>query len=870
MRLVSRLGIATILTLVAGLMVAPAAQAAPSNGDWSFSGTLTAPARSTSNVTANLSGTATISAATLQDVGCDDTVNAPARGVVALRIVNTSSIISLNGTGTTLTSDTPTAISATATLPPGNSYELVLQYQCGAGGSVRGTIAPSTPAQVSIASEVSTRSLTRACLTTVPATACTAASTQVSRVPVGLPLTFAGVIQTTWSDGVVTEEAVSGSQSLQRYTGSSWSTVSSSCASTLTINASDVYRCSSTAGGPHEQIAITAMQPTSSLTVSPPTVTPITTLIGETARVQAAVLMNYSDGSQWAAPTSVTYRVEFLALNSSSWRTLTGPHSLDSRGNVNRAFSFPGTGRIRIVAGSANSQAVEIVEAVPTDEYVFTNLNFPSDAPPGQAITVTATVGQKWTDGIVRRPSAATEVVLEYAVSYTQSLTGLTWLRSEARPLASGSTSVSISGIPQASGFWRLRAGTGASTPTYIALPGSRMPQITATIQPVPASEPFAGRSSDFRVSVSIDGYVGTKDLEALVDFAGVSTSIGTVSRTARVEGTFSIQGPAVPGPVTPTFLIRDDQDYVWARVNGTPLTVDGLVTFEPVLLQPDPVPLDGRDTTFSARMQGKAFSGSSREGVWLGPSELQELVGGEWATVARAQPTPSSLVSFTAKASKGGQYRVVDGSSRAVTPVLDLRVLVPTGPQRVQEMTVMSSRVEIGDAVTVSALVEARYDDGGFYVAPEGSPVTVLYRDQSGTKEVGRASTVDGRVSATFRPRGPGSVIFVAEDGTSSEPTTVNVILPNRFDVSWPKSIPRGKPLAVSFFARASDGPRWRKPIVAVFQYQAYGSSKWTTIRKVTLNRGRVARAKAVRPQPGTYRVYSPQFKFFKDARYG
>lgn len=870
MRSVPRLCIAIGLALLAGFLVAPAAQAAPSNGDWSFSGTFTAPARSTTNVTATVSGTATVSAATLDAVGCDDTVNAPPRGVVALRIINTSSIITLSGTGTTLTSDTPTAVSATATLSPGNSYELVLQYQCGVGGPIRGTITPSTPAQVSVASEVSTRSITRACLTTVPATACTAASTQVSRVPVGLTLTFAGVVQTTWSDGVVTEEAVTGSQSLQRYTGSSWSSVSSSCAATLTINTSEVYRCSSTAGGSHEQIAITAMQPTTSLTITPPTVTPITTLIGETARVQAAVLMNYSDGSQWPAPTSVTYRVEFLALNATSWRTLTGPHSLDSRGNVNRSFSFPGTGRIRIVAGSANSQAVEIVEAVPTDEYVFTNLNLPSDAQPGQPITVTATVGQKWTDGIVRRPSAATEVVLEYAVSYTQSLTGLTWLRSEARPLASGSTSVSISGIPQASGFWRLRAGSGSSTPTYIALPGSRMPQITATMQPVAGSEPFAGRSSDFRISVSIDGYVGTKDLEALVDFAGVSTSVGTVSRTARVDGTFSIQGPGAPGPVTPTFVIRDDQGYVWARANGTSLTVDGLVTFEPVLLQPDPVPLDGRDTTFSARMQGRAFSGSTREGVWLGASELQEYVGGEWVTVARAQPTPSSLVSFTAKATKGGQYRAVDGSSGAVTPVLDLRVLLPTGPQRVPETNVGSSRIEVGDAVTVSALVEARYDDGNFYVAPEGSPVTVLFQDESGIKEVARATTVDGRVSATFRPRRPGSVIFVAEDGTRSDPADVNVILPDRFDVSWPKSIPQGKPLAVSFFARASDGPRWRKPIVAVFQYQAFGSKKWTTIRKVTLNRGRIARAKAVKPQPGTYRVYSPQFKFFKDARYG
>ena len=110
MRLFSRVSIAAVLALLAGLISAPMAQATPSNGDWTFTGTLTAPARSTTNVTATLSGTATISAATLQAVGCDDTVNAPARGVIALRNTVNSYVLALTGTGTTLTSNTPTAV----------------------------------------------------------------------------------------------------------------------------------------------------------------------------------------------------------------------------------------------------------------------------------------------------------------------------------------------------------------------------------------------------------------------------------------------------------------------------------------------------------------------------------------------------------------------------------------------------------------------------------------------------------------------------------------------------------------------------------------------------------------------------------------
>ena len=870
MRLFSRVSIAAVLALLAGLISAPMAQATPSNGDWTFTGTLTAPARSTTNVTATLSGTATISAATLQAVGCDDTVNAPARGVIALRNTVNSSVLALTGTGTTLTSNTHTAVSATATLAPGTSYELVLQYRCGAAGAIRGTITPATEARVAVASQVSTRSITRACLPTVPETPCTRESQQVTSVPVGLTLTFAGLIASTWSDGVVTEDPVTGTQSLQRSSGSSWSTVSTTCATTVTINASELYRCSSTNGGQHEQISITAMQPTTSLTITPPVVTPITTLIGETARVQVAVLMNYSDGSQWPAPTTITYRVEFLPLNSTSWQTLTGPHSLDSRGNVNRTFTFPGSGRLRITAGTATSQLIEIVEAVASNEYVFSNLNVPISSEPGQAITISATVGQKWTDGVVRRPTISTEVVLEYAVAYTPNAADLTWLRAEGRQLISGTTSISVTGMPQASGFWRLRAGTGTSTPVYIPVTGSRAPTVKGSMLPVAGSEPFAGRSSNFSVSVSIEGYVGTKDLEVLVDFAGVSTRVGSVSRTATVSGNFSLQGPRVPGPVTPAFIIRDDQGFVWARSNATPITVDGLVTFEPVLIQPDPVPLNGMNTTFVARMQGKAYSGGTRDGVWFGPSELQEFTNGQWLTVARAEATTSSLVSFPAKANKGSQYRVIDASSGSMTPVLDLRVLVPTGVQRVPSTFVEAPRVEVGDAVTVSAFIEARYDDGNFHMAPDGVVVTVLYQDESGSRTVGQATTVAGRVSATFKPRFAGDVIFVAADGTRSEPTRVNLVRPDRFDVNWPKDIPQGKPLAISVFARASDGPRWRKPIIALFQYQPYGVSKWTTIKRMTLDRGRVGRAQVSSPKAGTYRVFSPEFNFFKDARYG
>ena len=870
---IKRLVLVVVIAVTASLMgipVAQVAQAAPANGDWSFSGTLNSPTRTPTAVTVAAAGTASISSAVLQDIGCDDTVNAPPQGVIALRHTSNSSIVILSGSGTTLTSDVPTGVSASASVAPGGTYELVLQTRCGTGGSIRGTITPAAPLTITIASPVSTRSITRACIPTVPETPCTSSSAQVTHVPVGQSITFAGIIATTWSDGLVTEAPVTGSQSLQRFT-SSWVTVATSCATTSTVNATEYYRCSSSSGGNHDQIWITAMQPTSNLTVGALTVTPVKALIGAVTRVQAPVLMNYSDGSQWPAPTSVTYRVEFQALNSTTWTTLSGPHSLDARGNVSRTFSFPGSGKLRVSAGGYFSPVTDIEEAVKTDEFSFADVRFPSTVEPTETLTASAIVTQKWTDGLSRNPEPGTPVSLEFALAYTPNAFDLTWVKVATSQTTSSTNTISVSSVPQASGYWRLTAGSSKSTASYVSVPGSRVVQVRSTMTPSPGSEPCAGTSSDYAVTVSIEGYVGTRDLTVSLDFGGITTTLGKVSRTSSLSGRFAVRAPRAPGQVTPVYVVTDELGIEWARTNGAPITVDGLVTFEPVLLQPDPVPLSGTSTTFVARMQGRSLLGPTREGVWLGPAQLQRLVNGQWTPVADA-PSPSGpLATFSAPAIKGGEYRVLDSSSGVVTPTLVLRVLTPTGPQRVESVSVGSSRVEVGDSVTVSAEIEAAYDDGSFYAAPDGVAVRVLYQDEGREAvQVATATTVGGVAEVVLDPKFAGNVIFVVADGTRSQPTRVNVVRPNRFDVTWPKGVQPGKPLNVSYFVRASDGPRWRKPIVTLFQYQPYGSSRWTTVKKLTLDRGRVGRAQVRVPKAGTYRVYSPEFKFFNDARYG
>jgi len=322
---------------------------------------------------------------------------------------------------------------------------------------------------------------------------------------------------------------------------------------------------------------------------------------------------------------------------------------------------------------------------------------------------------------------------------------------------------------------------------------------------------------------------------------------------------------------VTPVYVVTDDLGTVWARTNGTPITVDGLVTFEPVLLQPEPVPLNGTSVTFAARMQGKSYLGATREGVWLGPAQLQRLVDGQWTTVADA-PSPSGpIATFTATAVKDGEYRVIDSSSGVVTPTLALRVLMPIGPQRVPRVSVEAARVELGDAVTVSAQIEAEYDDGRFYAAPDGATVRVLYREEGReATQVAVTTTSGGVAQVAFSPKFAGDIIFVTDNGTRSEPTAVNVVRPNVIAVTWPKNVAPGKPLSVSYFIRATDGVRWRKPVVTLFQYQPYGASRWTTIKKLTLDRGRVGRAQVRTPKAGVYRVYAPDFKLVNDASYG
>ena len=858
------LGLVTLL----GILVAPPAVASPSDGEWTFSGSLTSSGRTTSTTVATLSGTATVPEATLDAVACDDTVLRPPQGRIALRNQSTSSITALTGTGVTVASSAPTSVAATAAVGPGN-YEVVFQYRCGTTEAYRGTITPSPSVTMSIASAVSTQSLTRACLPTTPETPCTSQRQQITHVPTGLGVTFAGVIATTWSDGAVTEEPVTGTQSLRRYTGSSWAYAASSCAVTITITASDHYRCSSTSGGDHGFVAITVMADTNSLTISPPSVSPITTIKGGSVRLQAAVLMTYSDGSQWPAPTSVQYKIEFLPVGGSSWTTLAGPSALDSRGNVSRSFPLPGTGRVRVVAGNAYSTATEIVEAVATSEFAFSDISLPAAPAAKTAMTATVNLGLKWTDNVVRDAPNGTKVGLQYAIAYTAGAKNLTWIQVAEATLSNGKATFST--IPQGSGLWRFTAGTSVSRESFVPVTGSRPVTSTVRITPVAGSEPFAGRSSRFQVNAEVSGYVGTDRLYVRIDLGGSGSTAGPFDADTGLSGEFTVAGPRKPGSVVPSFEVLDSSGRVWARSSGSSLFVDGLVTYEPILVQPEPVPLDGRTTTFTARMQGQALSGVQRDGYWGSRVELQRLAGSDWTTVGSVDGVDGSVAEIPAMAMRGGQYRVLDTATGATSEPLVLRVLVPLGPQQVSSVVVLgNSRVELGNPVRVTALVDSKYDDGEFYPAPDGEPIDVYYTDAKGEKKVATTHTEGGGVEITLRPKYAGVVTFEAQDGSRSTAVDINLVRPDRFAVTWPKSVRPGKGLVVKFFVRADDGPRWRKPVRFLFQFKARGAKRWQTLTQGTVIRGRPYTAKKADPQAGVYRVYSPQFKFFNDASYG
>lgn len=837
---------------LSGLPVLPAS-ASVTEGTWTFSGAFTGPSRSTSDVTISVSGSLEVSQGLLDGAGCSDP-SLPAEARIYARNQGSGSLIALEGSGISTLSAGTSAVDAGALVAPG-SYALVMVVRCGTSGSWGSPTESAPPTSLTIASLVSSQLVTRACRPTTPESACTSAVAEISAVPTGLSANFSAAVRQTWSDGVVTEVAPSGSQRLESAPAGSgaWSTAAgTTCSVAIVIASNRDFRCVS-GSGTHTTISITAMPDTSAVSLATPSVTPATAMRGDTVRVTGSVSMTYGDGTSWPAPTSVQYRIEYQASGTTQWVQVAGPYAIEARGAISRSLTMPGAGKLRLISGSSVSPPVDLVEATAQSTYTWSNVVFPAAVNTRGTLSATARVQQSWSDGIARNPANGTSVEVQFATAYSTLDNNLQWRTFTTVSTSSGNVSLRVA--PVTSGFWRFKLGSAMTAPAFVQLTGSTPLQLTASISPKADDPPFAKATTRFDISAALSGYAGASSLALWVTIGTTEFRVSSFSTNGTVANTYSIKSPDAPGNYTPRFDLKDPSGAVVATTTGNPIVVDGYTAVVPTVALPAEDPLVGESVTITAKLVGTKLSGKTEELDWSGQVELQELKGDAWEVVATRAYTSGKTVSFSFKAIAGMQLRVFAKDLQITGPAFTPRIAAPTGTMAFDPVSA-SSRVVLGEQLRASASFKEIYSNGKQYAVKGTTAVTLQVQTGGSWQALQQLTASNGSVSVSISPKETATYRFFVREGSASSPWTTQVVAPGAVSATWSSVVRPGKSLRITLSLKASDGGQWTRAENILIQFQAPSSATWKTVRTVRLSSGRSASTELPAPRAGNYRA--------------
>lgn len=837
---------------VAAVLVVPAVvpSVAQASGDlWTYSGSLSAPPRSVGQVDITVSGTVTASETLLQSVASTTNCVLPEIPQVTpfLQNTTTSAISPITNGGLlppVITDTTPTPVTGSATVDPG-TYALVLRFRCSDSNSWSGNIEATPTQRVSIASLTSTTRITLACLATSPPSECTATKPQVTAVPSGTSVTFGAVLRRLWSDGVTTNEPVTGSQTLQRAlpSSSSFATISNStCAYTTDIDFSYQYRCQA-AGSDFTPVTVTALTRTFDYVVPTPVLTPSFAVMGSPVTVSGTIQERYSDGSLWPALASTTYSVEFRASGSTSWRTIVSSRALNAPGSYSATFTMSGEGSVRVVRGSDVSTSVELKELVPSETYQLGTLALPAEVAPRQSVPMRATVRAQFSDGSFRDAPDGTDVTLEFASSFDPAAsTDLTWRAVEQGTTTAGSAMFNV--IPQASGFWRIRVGSTSSNSSYLKVTGSAPIQVTASMSPAPGERPFVGSTSRYTVSAQLSGYVGSEPATLFIDLGAGFERVAAFNTAGTISGVFPIRAGQQSGSVTPKFEVRTASSQVLAQTTSAPIVIDGVKTYVVTTVTGTKPVREGASARVTATLSGVSNQGVQVAVNWNGEVRVQRKAGRKWVTVSRQQQTSGARVSLNFTVAARGQYRVFWVPERVASKPFSLNVITATNVFQFTRMSASRGRVEAGERSELSVRVRQQFSNKRFYPAPDGSRVTLqAFVNNTWTKQ--RDVTVSrGVAKISIRPGGTRTYRFVTASGLASPTATITVVpaQPSRLVVDWPSRYYADEGARFTVYVRTSSGGVWSGTTTLQLQYRFSSSASWRTLDTKTYRGSRLS----------------------------
>lgn len=859
-------GMAMVVVLSGPGWGAGPAAAAPADGAWEFTGSLSAPARSLTDVTVTVAGSVQVTAGLLslvsQSDSCDDT--RPAQVIPALQHTSTQAITAISNGGLVLTpisSPGTSSVSGTATVAPG-SYNLILRFRCTGAGTWNGNVLPTPPVTVSIASLVSTTLSTKACLTTTPVTACGSLSQAATSVPQGFSVTFGGILRRTWSDGVTTEAPVDGSQSLKRAEVGvgSWSTISSSCAYTTNVTSTYQYSCESNYGV-HDAVTVTSMPPTTDYFIGAPAVSPTFAVRGTVVTISGIIQLRYPDASQWPAPVGSVYAVQFQAEGSTTWNTVTSA-TVAVHGNFSTTFALPGTGKVRVAAGTSSTSAeVAIRELKSTGTYRISALSAPTTVPPRTAMTVSAGVQTLWSDDSYRDAPDGTTTTLQFAESFQPTTTPQAWVTARTGTTSGGRASFPVT--PQASGFWRILVEGQASSTAYVTVTGSAPVTLSATLAPSPGSAaPFVEKFTTYDLTATVGGYVGSDPLILFVGLDGVNFDrFGSVSGGAA-SGTIRIQAPSKPGDYTPVWQLRRSNGDVLATATSTAIFVDGIKEYEITAVGSSGSIREGQNARITGTVTVVTYTGQRSRGTWSGAVALQRDLGRGWSTIATKSRTSGTRIEFTTPGVDKAAYRIVWTTRGATSNAVRFEVSTPTSEIRFGRVDADDLRIIKGDSVRLTASVQVKYSDGEFYAAPAGERVLLQVNGESGWKTVKTLFAQGGSVGVTVKPSATTSYRFALSGTSVSRTLTVGVTeaKPVKIRIDWPERYYASEGGTFTGYIETNAGTVWRGTTELLLQYRYAGETAWRKLGSATYRGERFQWGWGAGPvEAVTFRVYAP-----------
>lgn len=636
-------------------------------GTWSFSGDMTAPARSAaSSVTVSLTGTIEVTQGLLNLASCpsNSTVQATPYLVRAGVFTSFSGLSPITTAGST-------QVTGSASVAPG-TYELVMRYRCGTS-SWTGQVAPVTAVSVSTATLVSSENLTLACL--AKGVSQCASSSTVLAVPSGYEVRFGAVSKLTWSDGIVTEEQPTGSQQLRYYSYGYWTTENySTCNTTKTVSSTVRMRCE-VGGTAYNEVTVSVVEATNTYQFGSLSLEPSSGLSGTKVVATAPLRRQYTDGSYWPAPTGTAFTLEFQASGSLSWSQLGYSSTTSSEGMIITSFTISQTGRVRLKVSGSASDPADVSLLTRSGKYKVSDVTGPASANPGSSVSISGKVQEELSDGSPTAALDGVSVDLEFAIAYSPSPTAdLAWIK-----VGSGTTTkgqVSASGNAQYSGLWRFRKEDRVSPAVFVSVPGSSPITVAGTMDPISGDVPFVGTNSRFSITATMSGYVGTETLQLFASIGGETwQSIGSITATSQVRGVYSLPNPAQWGEAKAAFQVRDPRGAVVGSGTAPGVFVDGIQSYVPRLTAPARLFLPGETVRFTAALIALTHLDREVPASWSGSAELQRWDGSAWRPVNVVLSARGSQVSLDGEAVAGATYRVNSTFAQAASEGVSLRV---------------------------------------------------------------------------------------------------------------------------------------------------------------------------------------------------